>query len=227
MALGERLQELRASEAERARRQLPAGEPLPGQVWAVATSIDSEDGRATLEHTRIPLSVIILRANGRLFQVVPLSFEVDLAGPFDVQIGEEVLGRPAVAEVWLRMPVTRRALARVVAVIPEVDLARVRAAAAQARVEAAADMTIDDPRRAFREDERARVLFAVAGTGEEIEIEASDEPIESPAFGIKREPVLYREAEAPEHSVQAADPYQEFVSARSSLTLGRSKQDRA
>lgn len=213
---GERLRDLRAKEAARARRALPAEEPIPGQVWAISPSISTADGLALLEHSRTPLSVIVHRAVGTLFQVIPISFETEMAGAFDIPLSDKILGRPAMAEVWLRMPVSRRALARAIGELPEEDLAKVRTTAAEAGRTSSPELPIDDPRRAFREDERARVYFAVAGTGEELELGldadgiATSADAETPAFPIKRMPFRYRAADASAHAAADAGPYREL-----------------
>jgi len=148
--------------------------PKPGEVWTLSSSIEDRSG-AVIEHSRVPVLVVVLRRVAELFEVAPLSFEVDLRGSFDAQL-TSVFGRPAIAETWLRMPITRRALQSRALVLSAEDLTGVMNQLTRAATEDAPTLPEDDPRRSYRQEERLRVIFAMAGTGEEIELPDEAEP---------------------------------------------------
>lgn len=142
--------------------------PIPGELWAISSTI--KDGTGSLiEHSRVPVLVVIARQVSQLFEVIPVSFESDLVGPFDVAIGQ-VFGRDAIAETWLRMPVSARALQESAGRLDAEAFRRIQAELRRAASSSTPALPEDDPRRSYRQEERLRVIFAMAGTGEEIEL---------------------------------------------------------
>jgi hypothetical protein len=160
--------------------------PTPGEIWTVASSIENTSG-TVIEHSRVPVLVLVLRQAGRLLEVAPVSFETHLAGPLDAPLSN-VFGRPAMAETWLRMPVTPRALQSRALVLPSQELRRIESEVRNSSMDGGSAFTEDDPRRSYRQDERLRVIFAMAGTGEEIELpeEADSDPELSTAMDKAR-----------------------------------------
>jgi hypothetical protein len=165
---------MRAATGERTRqraRPSPAtktgGTPAPGEVWTVSPAIEGADGRV-LEHSKVPLMVVVLQRTAGVFEVAPVSFETAYAAAFDVSI-PALLERPALVEAWLRMPVSRRALQKPAARLSDREFREVKEQARRILVESASLLADDDPRRSYRQDERLRVIFAMAGTGEDLQ----------------------------------------------------------
>jgi len=165
-------------ERERARRSnVDAGAtPQDGDIWTVSSSVTStSEPHRIIEHSRAPVAVCVLRMAGALVEVAPISFDVDLLGAFDVAIDDDsLLGQSFMVESWLRMPVTRKTLFGRVGALSSDAYQRVMEQAALALRKDAPELSETDPRRAYRQDERMRVIFAMAGTGEELTIGGSD-----------------------------------------------------
>lgn len=195
--------ELLAAERSRAKRKLEEREPRPGDVWVTETSVTDSAG-GVIEHSRIPVDVIVIETRDGIVEVVPVSYDVDLKGPFDVEIDQSVLARPAMAEVWLRMPVAERVLARQLGEVPAQVLASLREASRKLVDEGGPAMSPEDPRLWFRSDERMRVAFALAATGEEVELPPAPESADDPALRLKRgERPRWKIAPAPPGAVPA------------------------
>jgi hypothetical protein len=188
--------------------------PAAGQVWAIKRAIKDANGRL-LEHSMVPVLVVILRKTGSVFEVAPISFETDLAGAFDVLV-PSFLQRPALVETWLRMPVTRRALKSLAGDLEPSVMNRVRSECSRSLIESAPELEDNDPRRAYRQDERLRVIFAMAGTGEELILSnglATDETSAVDVATAKALRLKRDEPASPRWHPQAAEPanYPGFV----------------
>jgi hypothetical protein len=159
-------------ESERARRLRPTSDvdPSVGELWSIRPYITAPQSGNIVEHSDVPVAVAILARRGSICEVVPVSFETDLAGDEDLVIQDaELFGRPFMLEGWLRLPVTRGALGRRFAVLTDEMRGQLLERAAAILDTEAPDLPLEDPRRAYREDERLRVLFASAGVDEQIE----------------------------------------------------------
>jgi hypothetical protein len=209
-------EELLAKERERARA-IPVdvgAEPDVDDLWSIKPAISSaQDPSRLIEHSKVPLIVAVLRDAGNILDVAPVSFETDLAGAFDVTVEDAgLLGQPFMVETWLRMPVTRAALHAPIAKLPVGIAHAVAGLARRALTQDAPELSDDDPRRAYRQDERMRVAFAMAGTGEELVL---DQPAATPdgdALAIKRRatrwvqaPVRRENGKIP-HAYEGYDP---------------------
>src|SRR5581483_6256170 len=138
-------------------------EPLESELWAVSPEITNASG-TVVEHSLAPLIVAVVRQIGDVYEVAPISFEIDLLGPRDVVVGQKRLfERPFMVECWLRLAVSPRALARRVGELSDEDWARVAKACGPVVPASDTASATDDARASYRNEERLRVMFAAAG----------------------------------------------------------------
>ena len=155
-------------EAERARatqvraiRATEGSTPAVGDLWSIRSEIvDPVSGQA-VEHSWAPVVVAVWRDLGIAAEVIPVSFDLDLAGRGDLIADEPLFDRRYMLECWLRMPVFKGALARRFAICGPGTWARLERTFATPSDESSPEL--DDARLAYRQSERLRVLFAAAG----------------------------------------------------------------
>jgi hypothetical protein len=136
-------------------------QPEPGQLWTVAEIIRDQKGNVR-EQSWTPIEVALLKVRDAVLEVVPISYELQFAGPDDVIVDDEPLfGQAFMLESWLRLPMLRSALGRGVGRLSPSVRQRLEAMVAVPPTERFEDA---DPRSAYRSDERLRVYFAAAGT---------------------------------------------------------------
>jgi hypothetical protein len=208
--------ELLARERERAGQRLgDAATPAPGDLWTVKPTIVSPaEPNRVIEHSKVPLVVTIVRLAGTLVEVAPVSFEMDLTGELDVMVEDDKpLGQPFVVELWLRMPVTMHALARKVGALRTADATRVLAEGRTALSAEISDLPELDPRRAYRQDERMRVIFAMAGTGEELVLSTGSDA-DAGALQIKRHAARWIARPVPRTDGKIVSPYHDYEESR-------------
>jgi len=191
-------------DAERERmRRLKAAQtsdpPAVGELWTVRPAVSAPGSGLIVEHSLAPLLVVVLRRSNEWLDVAPVSYDVDYAAPGDV-IEREALpfDKPYMIETWLRLRVAEMALVRRVGVVPKRTLSQARRDATRLVSSPQPALPAEDPRRAYRQDERLRVLFAGAASGDLLDVEELTTEQEI-ALALKRgEPVRWKTAPAPD-----------------------------
>jgi hypothetical protein len=144
-------------------KEAPDAEPMRGQLWhaQVASHVDPEEDPSPL--------VLILECREigpiRYFNVLPVFHEVEMLGPYDILLPEELFGHPLAVMIDSDVAIDRQNLASCVGRLPDVWIERVEDATTHERdtrdpeiIWGLPYLGSDDPRPAFHEEMIERTL---------------------------------------------------------------------